>query len=124
MAQALLLIGVSIFGALGTVNLLYTFFSNKFDPYEAQTKISMMNTSPRLTKENHSIGVIFYSVIYLALSFEHFLVVSNSIWLSILPILFAASYLYLTYRYWFKVPMIGILLALICFVASAGLIYL
>ncbi|BDX06934.1 LIC_13387 family protein [Planctobacterium marinum] len=134
MAQVLMLIGVSIFGVLGTVHLLLTFFSNKFDPFEIQTKDAMMGTSPRLTKDtsiwhawigfnaSHSLGALFFAAIYLVLLTQHFSIVSSSIWLSIMPILVATSYLYLAYKYWFKVPMAGILLALICFVASAVLI--
>jgi len=51
MEQALLIIGASIFGLLGTLHLLYTFFTNKFEAYDSAITESMKKTSLILTKE-------------------------------------------------------------------------
>lgn len=51
MAQILLIVGAAIFGVLGTIHLLYTFFSNKFDARDTSVSEAMKQTSPVLTGE-------------------------------------------------------------------------
>ena len=53
MEQILLIIGASIFGLLGTIHLLYTFFTNKFEAYDSSVNEAMKATSPILTKETY-----------------------------------------------------------------------
>lgn len=134
MEKLALMIGVSIFGVLGTVHLLYTFFSQKFAPYDASVKEAMLSTSPRLTKEttmwdawvgfnaSHSLGAILLPAIYIPLVIQHFSVIKDSIWLSVLPVFIGLAYLLLAKRYWFKVPFIGILISQLCFVVAAYLL--
>ena len=49
--QVLLIAGASIFGVLGTLHLIFTFFTNKFDAYDSSVTEAMKNTSPVLTKD-------------------------------------------------------------------------
>ena len=134
MEKLLLIIGVSIFGALGTIHLLFTFLTQKFNPYNSEAKKAMLETSPKITKEtsmwhawvgfnaSHSLGVMLFAAIYIPLSIHHFTIISSSIWLSTLPCIVGGSYLFLAKRYWFKVPFVGIFIALICFVVSACMV--
>ena len=134
MAQILLIIGVSIFGVLGTIHLAYTFLTEKFSPNDASVSTAMKSTSPRLTKEttmwrawvgfnaSHSLGAILLAAIYIPLTINHFDVVKNSLWFSLLPVVVALSYSILAKKCWFKIPFVGLVISLACFLISAWLI--
>ena len=136
MDQILLIAGVSIFGALGAIHLIYTFFSEKFSPYDPAVATAMKGTSPRLTKEttmwrawigfnaSHSLGAMLLAAVYIPLATFHFNVIQNSFWFSLLPIVVGIAYLFLAKMYWFKIPLVGILISLMCFTGSALLINL
>lgn len=129
--QVLLLVGALIFGALGTVHLYYTFFTNKFDAYNPSVTEAMKSTSPILTKDttvwdawvgfnaSHSLGAMLVAGIYIPLTVFHFIVIKQSLWFSILPVIIGLSYLILAKKYWFKIPFIGVLISTLCFIGAA-----
>ncbi|KJY86485.1 hypothetical protein TW73_22670 [Pseudoalteromonas piscicida] len=133
--QALIIIGVSIFGVLGTIHLVYTFSTEKFNPYDTSAAEAMKRTSPQLTKEttiwrawigfnaSHSLGAMLLAAIYIPLAINNFEVIKNSLWFSLLPVVVSASYLVLAKKYWFKIPFVGFLISLVCFLFSAWLIH-
>ncbi|WKE64255.1 hypothetical protein PVT67_11190 [Gallaecimonas kandeliae] len=133
MAQILLIAGAAIFGILGTIHLLYTFFTEKFSPYDRAVADAMKSTSPRLTKEtsiwrawigfnaSHSLGAMLLAAVYIPLAAGHFALIAGSLWFSLLPVVLSAAYLYLAKQYWFRVPFFGILISLLCFVGAAWL---
>lgn len=69
-AQILLITGSSILGVLGTVHLVYTFYSKKFYAVDRTVTEAMKKSSPRITDEttmwdawvgfnaSHSLGVV------------------------------------------------------------------
>ncbi|MCG9760892.1 MULTISPECIES: LIC_13387 family protein [Pseudoalteromonas] len=134
MDQILIIIGVSIFGALGSIHLVYTFFTEKFNPHDAAVVAAMKNTSPLITKEttmwrawigfnaSHSLGAMLLAAIYIPLAVNNFEVIKGSLWFSLLPIVVGISYLILARNYWFKIPFVGVLTSLICFLIAAWLI--
>jgi hypothetical protein len=134
LSQVLFIIGSSIFGILGFVHLIYTFFTNKFNPYNSDATVAMKGTSPVLTKEttvwrawigfnaSHSLGAIFFAAIYIPLAFSHIQLIVNNRWFAILPSIVGISYLLLAKKYWFKIPFFGILISTICFVSAFALI--
>lgn len=134
MEKILILVGFSIFGILGTIHLAYTFFTNKFEAYDSSVTEAMKKTSPILTKEttvwdawvgfnaSHSLGAILVAGIYIPLTVSHFVVLQESLWFSILPVIIGFSYLALAKKYWFKIPFIGILISALCFTGAAVLI--
>jgi len=134
MEQILLIVGASIFGVLGAVHLLYTFFTNKFDAHDASVTEAMKGTSPTLTKEtsmwrawigfnaSHSLGAMLVAAIYIPLTVSYFPVIQASIWFSVLPVFIGLSYLTLAKKYWFKIPFTGVLIATLCFSGAAVLI--
>jgi len=133
MAQILLIVGSLIFGLLGLIHLIYTFLSNKFDPYNIDVKLAMEGTSPVLSKEtsiwrawvgfnaSHSYGAILIALFFVPLSVFHNEMIQNSLWFSILPAAIGICYLVLATKYWFKIPVIGISLATLCFFGAAVL---
>ena len=133
--QILLIVVAAIFGVLGTLHLYYTFFTNKFMTRDRKVAEAMKATSPLLTNRttmwdtwigfngSHSLGAIFIAVFYILLATRHMEVIRETKIFVLLAVLIGTSYLALAIRYWFRVPLIGILLATICFVISAILIY-
>lgn len=133
-SQILLVIGASIFGALGLIHLIFTFFSNKFDAYNSEVTGAMKSTSPVITKEttvwlawvgfnaSHSLGAIFFAAIYIPLAVSHMQFIINSSWFSVLPSMVGVSYLLLAQKYWFKIPFFGILISTLCFISAFLLI--
>ena len=134
MEQILLIVGASIFGVLGTIHLLYTFFTNKFEAYDSSVTEAMKGTSPILTREtsvwnawvgfnaSHSLGAMLVAGVYIPLSIYHFNVIQQSVWFSLLPAVIGLCYLVLAKKYWFKIPLIGILISTGCFIGAAVLI--
>ena len=132
--QLLLVVGAIIFGVLGTIHLVYTFFTNKFDAFDENVTKAMKRTSPVLTKEttmwdawigfnaSHSFGAMLVAAFYIPLVLTNMQVIRETAWFSILPIVVGVSYLALAKRYWFKIPYIGILVSTACFVGAAVLI--
>lgn len=132
--QILIIVGVIIFGVLGTIHLVYTFFTNKFDALDANVTKAMKNTSPILTKEttmwdawigfnaSHSFGAMLVAAFYIPLVLTNMQVIRETAWFSILPVVVGVLYLALAKRYWFKIPYIGILVSTACFIGAAVLI--
>ena len=130
-AQFLIIIGSSIFGLLGTVHLIYTFFTNKFNAFDPSVTVAMKNTSPILTKQttiwyawigfnaSHSLGAMIVAAFYIPLAVFNFEIISESLWYSTLPIIIGCSYLVLAKKYWFKIPFYGILISTICFIVAS-----
>ena len=131
MAQILLIIGASIFGILGAVHLLYTFFTNKFEARDSSVTEAMKGTSPVLTNEtsvwkawvgfnaSHSLGAMLVAAVYIPLSTTYFNIIQQSVWFSLLPVIIGLSYLVLAKKYWFRIPFIGVLISTVCFVGAA-----
>ena len=132
--QVLIIVGASIFGILGAVHLAYTYFTNKFEAFDASVTEAMKSTSPILTKEttiwnawvgfnaSHSLGALLVAAVYVPLAVFHFEMLRESLWFSALPVVVGASYLVLAKKYWFKIPFFGVLVALFCFLGAAVLI--
>ncbi len=135
MGQTLLVIGASVLGILGVVHIIYTFFTDKFSVYDLSVLNGMKSTSPKITKDttvwdawvgfnaSHSLGLILFAVVYIPLTVNHIDLVKGSIWFSSIPVVFTISYLFLAYRYWFKIPLIGVSLSLICFIGALFNLY-
>ena len=104
----------SIFAILGTIHLIYTFYTKKFDPRNKDLIIEMNNTGLVISKDlnmwktwikfsaSHSLGAMYFGIIniIIAISFSQ---ESNVLMLiSILDIAFSSSFLILAKKYWFK----------------------
>lgn len=132
--QILLVTGATIFGALGTIHLAYTFLSNKFNAFDSNVTKAMKCTSPLLTKQttmwkawvgfnaSHSLGAMLVTAFYVPLAINNMSVIRENLWFSILPVVIGFSYLTLAKKYWFKIPFIGVLISTVCFIGAAILI--
>jgi len=134
-AKILWLTGSAIFLGLGTLHLFYTFFSNKFTARNKEVVTAMKNTSPVLTNEttmwnawigfnaSHSAGAIFIGLVNIILVVQYFHVLQNSLVLVLLNIATATFYCWLGRRYWFRIPLTGILITTGCFVAASIILF-
>ena len=131
LAQALIVIGAALFGTLGTLHLLYTFFTDKFDARDAATNAAMRSSHMVLTRRttvwkawvgfnaSHSLGAMLFAAIYLVLALGHMALLRESAALVWLAVAGSTGYLALAQRYWFRTPLIGVALATACFVGAA-----
>ena len=115
---------------LGTLHLLYTFFSNKFSTKNerliSEMKISHIILTKKVTmwrgwigfNASHSSGIMFIGIINFYLALEYFPVFQFDHLFFIFNILTVGFYVWLAKKYWFKIPFMGILSTLICYTLS------
>lgn len=122
--------GSLILVILGTLHLLYTFFSNKFSSKNENLISEMKNSHIILTKKvtmwrgwigfnaSHSSGIMFIGIINFYVALEYFTVFESDHLYFIFNILTIGFYVWLAKKYWFKIPFTGILTTLICYTLS------
>jgi len=122
--------GSIIFIILGSIHLVYTFFTNKFLSKNEKVMIEMKSSYPILTNEttlwkawigfnaSHSVGAIFIGVINIYLVHSFIVTLENDLFFFVFNILTVGFYLWLAKKYWFKIPFFGILLTLICYLSA------
>ncbi|CAM3878171.1 hypothetical protein D3C76_1054090 [compost metagenome] len=132
-AQLLICASAAIALLLGTVHLVYTFASNKFQPRDPALGEQMQKISPVISRQttvwrawvgfnaSHSLGAMLFGLVYgyLALAAPQALLRDG--FLLGLGVVFLASMALLARRYWFNIPLIGISLALLLFVGAVML---
>jgi hypothetical protein len=108
---------------LGSLHLLYTYRGKKLHPRDAALAKRMQEVSPIISRQttiwragvgfhaSHSLGAIFFGVLYLylALVASHFLFGSK--FLLGLGFVYLAAMVVLAKLYWFSIPFRGIALA-------------
>ncbi|MEP7107370.1 MAG: hypothetical protein ABI760_05295 [Ferruginibacter sp.] len=132
-AKYLWIAGSLPFIILGTIHLLYTFFTNKFSSRNKTVDEAMKSSFPVLTKQttmwkawrgfnaSHSSGAIYIGLINLFAAIQYIDVLQNPLFLS-LNIVTVLFYLWLAKKYWFNTPFVCILIATCCFSAAVVLI--
>jgi hypothetical protein len=134
-AKYLWVIGSLIFTVLGSIHLLYTFFTNKFSSRSEKVIAETKSSHPVLTNEttiwkawigfnaSHSMGAIFIGIINIYLAIYYFTILKTDIFFFSFNIFTVGFYLWLARKYWFKIPFAGILLTLVSFATSFILIH-
>lgn len=136
LAQTLWLIGSGIVLTLGSLHLLYTLFTRRLYPKNESLVLEMKRVRPVLTNEttmwkawvgfncSHSIGAIYFGIANLYLGvFDYYLIISDTFFV-ILNFSVAFSFCVLGWKYWFRIPLIGMSLCLVCYLASIACFYL
>jgi hypothetical protein len=130
MAQYFWIFGSAIFVLLGLAHLRITFTGTRLNPKAEAAIDAMKNTHPRLTREttvwrawigfnaSHSAGAIFFGSINIVLASQYFHILQDSMSIVFLNIVFVLFFLVLAKVYWFKIPLLGVLISVICFVLS------
>src|SRR5215472_16717804 len=127
-----ILIGISaaIILLLGGIHLVYTAFTHKLNPAEAQLETVMRRTPMRISAEttmwrawigfnfSHSFALILFSLVFGYLVICRWEVLDTSNFLSILGLLALLVYVVLARVFWFRAPFIGVCCALLLYVAG------
>jgi len=129
-AQALWLIGSSIVLILGSLHLQYTLFTRRLHPGKESLMGEMKQIHPVLTNRttmwkawvgfncSHSIGAIYFGIANLYLGvFRYHLIISDP-FLVTLNLSVAISFCILGWKYWFRIPLIGMSLCLGSYLVS------
>ncbi len=133
MAQWLIFAGAALIGFLGTMHLIYTFTSNKFDSRDETLNRMMKETPLQITRQttmwrawigfnaSHGLGAMLFGLIYGYLALTALELLTGSWFLMGLSILFLITFIVLAKRYWFVVPLRGITLACLLIVSGYAL---
>jgi len=129
-APALVALSAAIILLLGLLHLLYTFRGPKLRPRDADLEARMKEVSPVITRQttmwkawvgfnaSHSYGAIFFGVVYGYLALVHSAFLFRSTTLLAVGALLLAGYTFLGKRYWFSIPLRGIVLALVAYLGA------
>jgi hypothetical protein len=108
---------------LGTMHLVFTFKGRRFHPRDAELMARMQAVSPVLTRQttmwkawvgfnaSHSYGAMLFGLMYGYLALVHPAFLFASTFLLGLGLVFLACFLVLAKRYWFRIPLRGLMLA-------------
>ena len=120
---------------LGLAHLYLTFFTRAFASRDTALEEKLKSVSPRISGQttmwragvgfhsSHALGVIFFGLVYgyLALAELNFLI--RSPFLVGLGALVLLGYIVLAKLYWFDRPLVGVALALACYLAGIAVAY-
>ncbi|ELR68372.1 hypothetical protein C900_00471 [Fulvivirga imtechensis AK7] len=130
LAKYFWMLGSLVMGALGTAHMVYTFFTDKFLPRDEKLMEEMNKISPVLTKEismwkawigfnaSHSSGIMFLAIINCFLAMKYFPLLQKGHFYFIFNIITVGFYIFLAKKYWFAAPLIGVSIALVCYIVS------
>ena len=131
LAQVLIVFGAALWGLLGIIHIIYTFFTNKLEPRDPATIAAMKATSPVLTRRTNlwngwigfnagfGLGLLLFGTTYLLLGVGHLSLLHDSPALTWLPVAGGAAQLAIARRYFFRGPFIGVAIATVCFLVAA-----
>jgi hypothetical protein len=129
--RVLLLAGAAIFAVLGSLHLAYTFVGTRLHPRDPAAIAAMQGTTLRLARTtpvwrawigfnaSHSLGAIVFAAFVIGLAgwrMDVFRDLPAFAWLAVANSL---AWLVLAWRYWFRIPVAGLLVASACFLAAA-----
>ena len=131
LAQVLIVFGAALWGLLGIIHIVYTFFTNQLEPRDPTTIATMKATSPVLTRQTNlwngwigfnasfGLGLLLFGTTYLLLAAGHMTVLDDSPALAWLPVAGGTAQLAIARRYFFRRPFIGVAIATACFLVAA-----
>ena len=130
LAKILLILSAGIVLTLGIIHLAYTFWGPKLTPRDPALQTSMRQVSPVITKEitmwqawvgfnaSHSLGLILFGLVFGYLALAHPQILFQSKFLLTVGLAFLAGFVALAKVYFFSVPLAGISISLVGYVAS------
>ncbi|MDP4567938.1 hypothetical protein Q8O96_02650 [Pseudomonas sp. LPH60] len=135
LAPALIVASSAIVLLLGSLHLIYTFASDKFQPRDPALAERMRQVSPMISGQtslwrawvgfnaSHSLGAMLFGLVYGYLAWLHPALLLEARGLLLIGLGFLASLWLLAIRYWFRIPQAGISLALVLFAAGTTLLF-
>lgn len=131
--QILILASCAILIGLGSAHLALTFFSDRFEPRDAQLGRQLRIVSPIISRDttmwraatgfhiSHSMGPILFGLVYGYLTLCHFEFLLQSTFLMALGGVTLGAYWVTARIYWFKTPLRGIALASLLYLIGLGI---
>ena len=131
-ATGLMVASASVIFFLGTLHLVYTFVGSKLTPRDPALQVRMAEVSPGITKEatmwsfwvgfniSHSMCAMLFGLIYGYLAIVHDRLLFSSPYLLMVGLLTLGGLFAVGKAYWFRAPVIGIGVSLLCYVASVA----
>ena len=126
----------AIVGLLGGLHLLYTFHGKKLKPRDTHLERQMELVSPEISRNttmwlawigfnaSHSFGALFFALVYGYLGLVHANFLFHSPYLVSVGFALLVGYVLLAKEYWFRIPLIGLALALVCYCVAVYLAWL
>ena len=117
----------AIVGLLGGLHLLYTFHGKKLKPRDTHLERQMELVSPEISRNttmwlawigfnaSHSFGALFFALLYGYLGLVHADFLFHSPYLVSIGFALLVGYVLLAKEYWFRIPLAGLALALVCY---------
>ena len=114
----------AVIGLLGALHLAYTFSGKKLRPRDTHLERQMEVVSPEISRyttmwlswigfnASHSLGALFFALVYAYLGLLHPEFLFASRFLLALGLAMLVGYAWLGWKYWFRIPLGGILIAL------------
>lgn len=132
----LILIGCIIYMILGVIHAHLTLFTKAMEPASSEVLEINKSSYSNITKQttlwlggvgfhlSHSLGMFVFGLFYFTLASESPELISSSKFFSSIILFVPILYLFLSIKYWFVVPTIGLGLSCVCFVLGLMLINL
>lgn len=115
---------------LGAIHLLYTFYGQKLFPRDPALLARMQEISPVITRQttmwrawigfnaSHSYGLMLFGAIYGYLALAHGDILFQSVFLLAVGLALLIGYIVLCKKYFFRIPLLGVLLATALYVGA------
>jgi hypothetical protein len=130
----LIAVSAAIVLLMGAAHLFYTFFSRMFHCRDPAVNVAMQSAAPRISADtsmwrawtgfnaSHSLGAMLFGLVYLQLALAHSALLAHGSYFALLGAALLAAYAVLAWRYWFRVPLVGITLALGAYIGGLVLL--
>src|SRR5260370_10811745 len=115
-----MVLSASINFTLGVVHLVYTFWGPKLTPRDPALQISMSQIAPVITKEttmwrwwggfnaSHSMGLIFFGLVFRFFALAHSQLLFQSPFLLVVGLAMLCGFFVVCNGYFFSVPLTGV----------------
>ena len=130
MPIALMTLSALVILTLGALHLVYTFRGPKLTPRDPALQVRMAEVHPVITRQttmwrawigfnaSHSMGAILFGLIYGFLGNAYPEILFNSPFLLVVGLAMLGGFAVLGKVYWFRIPFRGIVISLVCYLAS------
>jgi len=129
-AGSLIAASAAITLLLGLMHLLYTFYGPKLLPRDPELQMRMQAVSPVITRQttiwrawigfndSHSFGLILFGTVYGYLALAHRDFLFQSAFLLAVGLILLFGYVFLSRSYFFRIPLLAVLLASFLYVSG------
>ena len=132
-AKLLMVLSAGIIFTLGAIHLICTFYGPQLTPRDPALQISMSQVSPVISKETtmwrcwvgfnatHGMALLLFGLVFGFLALAHGEVLFHSPFLLVVGLAMLAGLVVLCKLFFFRVPLIGVSISLVCYVASVAI---